>query len=247
MKKKYILVFIFLSLLMNTIFTQALSDGYYYSPKLKKGKVLKWETKGTLAMWQPKTPSTKLTLTQPDPILIEIEVLKNIPDEPIDNSDLDEYFLMYRDGTPLSSYDVEETLGLYIMPYLFVEDGVSSNVYDFFTSKLPLCYTLSEECILEHEDGNTIYGWNITADEEYWFYEIIVHDDTGIVKKYTSDMQLTYSRMYFEHNYIGGIYLADYDFKPFLFVLMIISLSCAVRKRKRYDYDTEVSLLTKYE
>jgi hypothetical protein len=236
MKKKLILAILIFCLIMSNYTTaQVLEDGYYYSPKLKKGKILKWENTGQPVMWQPEINLLINEQVATSPYLTKIKIIQDIPDEPLDGSpfagEITDYFKIDIGGSELPDYDVEETLGYYIIPYLFVKYGNSSSIYDFYSERID--NPLFNESYLEHKNGNTIFNytifWEAEPSEYDWSFEIIVNDETGIVKKYSS---YTFGKL-FEHNYIGGINLTNYEFTTFIFVIIGIPILYVLRKKKR--------------
>lgn len=213
--KKIVLCSLLLSLAGSFSFVQAQTDGFYYSSKFTEGTVLTWEM--TKYGYDPDP-------FEDEPGYFELLIVQDVPDIPIGLTDFREYFNLTYNGLFVHPDYIVIVLSKLLYANLYVSENVSYTLFEYYVTlygHLPGLY-------IEQERGDVIITTNSTT-----FHEIIVDEETGIVR----EALLQFKGEDYEINerieYTGGIGLAKNDISITFIVITCIVLLKHIGQRKK--------------
>lgn len=197
----------------------AQGDVNYFSTKLKEGEVLEW------------TSVTNLVYPEPENFTdnIEITVLQDIPDQPIDYDFLYRYFTISISGEIQDDWMTTMILPTFIYPILYLEGIEKYTLYEHFLEG----YEEYPDMKIEQKRGDVIVIGNLTSGDVFLSLELIIHEKTGIVRERTSHYISDTSEFISKTQYIGGMNLVEGEFIIAIFVLIGIPLIYIRNQRKR--------------
>lgn len=197
----------------------AQGDVNYFSTKLKEGEILEW------------TSVTNLVYPEPENFTdnIEITVLQDIPDQPIDYDFLYRYFTISISGETQDDWMTTMILTTFIYPILYLVGIEKYTLYEHF---LELTETYPDLKI-EQKRGDVIVIGNLTSEDFFQSLELIIHEKTGIVREKTSHTITDTYEIISEMVFVGGMNLVESEFTCVIFVLIGIPLIYIRNQRKR--------------
>ncbi|MHA1552338.1 MAG: hypothetical protein ACTSQC_10390 [Candidatus Heimdallarchaeaceae archaeon] len=227
MKWKNVLLILFLLLILSNFTAVSLeSDANYFSTELKEGKVLSWER-----YVHDFSPGGENTLE-----IIEIEIVQDIPDTPINYDLLYQYFNYSSNGETLNELiNLKYILPEFIYAVVYVDGSSTLSLYEyldeFFLDYIgePSNYTIEQ-----NQDYIEVNGSKIVTGF-YSVLELRIHEETGIVKH-------AYAHNIFDDGdqdytinvtFIGGMNLANSEFTMVPIVLIGIPIIGVIVRRKR--------------
>lgn len=219
-KRDSLIIVLFITLLCNFVVVNADIESNYFSTKLKEGKVLEWEESFHFISLERENET----------YLVEIEVIQDIPDFAIDHDFLYRYFNLSRNGTVEEErYIITNSIPRFILPIKYVEGLSVFSLYEHYVnaSEEYQNYTVEQKKGFVEVNGTLGYNSNFIQ------FELIVHEETGIVKYRKSTYMLNELNYIVEISYLGGINLTNYHFVLIPFVLIGITIISKIARKKR--------------
>ncbi|MCG3260268.1 MAG: hypothetical protein H7644_11005 [Candidatus Heimdallarchaeota archaeon] len=218
--KKLLPAVLLLFILSNFNAVNAQGDVNYFSTKLKEGAILEWTTVTNIIYPEPENITNN----------IEITVLQDIPDQPIDYDFLYRYFTISISGEIQDDWMTKMILPTFIYPILYLEGIEKYTLYEHFLEG----YEEYPDMKIEQIRGNVIVKGNATFGDIFLSLELIIHEKTGIVREKTSHYITDTSEFIVKTQYIGGMNLVKGEFIIAIFVVIGIPLiHIIIRKRKK--------------
>ena len=218
--KKLLPAVLLLFILSNFNVVNAQGDVNYFSTKLKEGEILEW------------TIVTNIVSPEPENITdtIEITVLQDIPDQPIDYDFLYRYFTISISGETQDDWMTTMILPTFIYPILYLEGIEKYTLYEHFL-ELSEAYP---DLKIEQKRGDAIVIGNLTSGDFFQSLELIIHEKTGIVREKASHTITDTYEIIYEIVFIGGMNLVESEFISIIMVFIGIPLiHIIIRKRKK--------------
>lgn len=221
--KNIFLFTMILTIASNLAHTQTSVDGEYYSSSLKEGDILRWEIV-CFDILADETIGNPNNLT--------LRILQDIPeDESIHFLNFQNYFnITYN----LLNYTSWVILIEYIYPVLYVQNGTSMTIHEFYVDK----YGDSEYYNIEHKSGDTILTGTLTREDYELVSTTIIDDETGIVRKrvqqstYFDNDEIT-GQYKFETTYIGDLKLTFLDSSTIFLAISLVTIFILRKRRKQ--------------
>lgn len=227
MKWKNVLLILFLILILSNFTAVSLeSDANYFSTELKEGKVLSWER--YVHYFSP----VRENILE----MIEIEIVQDIPDTPIDYDLLYQYFNYSSNGETLSELiNLKYLLPEFIYAVVYVDGSSTLSLYEYLDEFLldyigePSNYTIEQ-----NQDYIEVNGSKIVPGF-YSVLELRIHEETGIVKHAFAHNIFDDGDQNYTINvtYTGGINLANSEFTMVPIVLIGIPIIGVIVRRTR--------------
>ncbi len=222
-----IIISILILLFCNIMVVNAEIETNYFSPKLKKGKVLEWEESNNFF-----TPEI-----ENETYLVEIEIIQDIPDFAIDHDFLYRYFNLTINGTLVEErYIITALIPRYILPIKYVEGLSIISLYEHYLN----ISGEYQDYSVEQNEGDIVVNGTRVGNATYLQFELIVHEKTGIVKYRKTQYIFSEFNFIIEVIFLGGINLINTDFTVVLFVLIEMPLIIKLARSKKKEKSTSL-------
>jgi hypothetical protein len=214
---EYLIVFSFILLLGNSVFVEATEYRFKYSTKLKKGDVHNWNANNTLT-----TPTETQLINN---FSIEVTILQNLPRRGLKSTESCDYFGITINGTPSTEEEVNDRLYSYIHPIKIQRDDDIYTYYEYYIA-FPGRYEI------EREDDLLILTYIHTYEDFHFIDQMIVYEETGMLKKRWLNNTVLGNVTSFFYQYIGGLRNLSFESNSILLALLLIPIFEVFFRRK---------------
>lgn len=219
--QKLIVTVLLISVLSNVTSSEIYTFGYYFSSEFKEGAILKWNREVNHKLPEPAEISMDY---------FEVTILQDITNTSMGYDNMYEFFSISKNGEVYSDSIVNRTLSYFIYPIILVIHDISYPLYEYFQM-------IKEEVFpdlqFERKLGNIIIINNQTLKDGFYFSDIKIHEETGIVRKSTTQLVEDGNVWITNIEYKGGVSLVRGEFRIVIFVLIGIPLVYIKNQRKR--------------
>ena len=216
---KLVPAILFLYLLSNFNMVDAQGDVNYFSTKLKEGEILEWESVTNFISPEPEN----ITNT------IEITVLQDIPDQPIDYDFLYRYFAVSISGEIQDEMMTGMILPTFIHPVLYLYGIEKYTLYEHYLEVVEAYPNMT----VEQKNCDLIVQGNTTFGDIFQSLELIIHEKTGILREQTSHYISDTLEFILEIEFISGMNLVEGNFTSVLIVFISIPFILIIIRRKK--------------